>query len=744
MKKKKIRQAVAALLVVGMLGGCAMPDFSKVEWGSPVSGTDESGSSEEQKGQTEAEGGIEKEPQAFDINRPFLVSTAAQENVEEAAAHVEAYSIDPDLGNIINNDQFYLQDGAREKLVQNGFVVMGTAGSEFFEVYEDNRYWQIPNFVTVDSMMHTYHLYFSYLLKNIERSYLADAVAGLSRKMLDNSIAQYEQLKGSEWEEAAKRNVAFFTVGAKLMDDSVAVNDYVSDVVSQELDRILRAEEVVESGITGKYEDYTQYIPRGYYEGDPRLEQYFRAMMWYGRIHFSHAEEDLDRSALLMSKALSDDPESYGMWEAVYAVTSFFAGASDDIGVCEYMPVIREAYGDGVTVADLAGDQDAFDHFHAMTGLISIPRINSIPIRMGEENTIVGFRFMGQRFTIDAAIMQRLIYSETGENGAGERRMLPDVLDVPAALGSDTAMSILAEKGETDYIGYVENMEQLRRDLEEDTELLWSASLYARWLNTLRPLLEPKGEGYPVFMQNVEWMKKNLECFAGSFTELKHDTILYSKQVLAEMGGDDIQERDDRGYVEPEPLVYYRFSDLASQTAQGLKKYGMIAPEDEENLFRLSQMADQLREISNKELRDETLTEEEYEFIRNYGGNLEHFWYEVISRENGSDRIYTEEYPAALVVDVATDPNGEVLEMATGKPSEILVVVKVDGKLKIATGSVYSFYQFSWPLSDRLTDSKWRYMMGMQADENGNYYRGEKPVQKPEWTDSYRYRFDWE
>ena len=66
---------------------------------------------------------------------------------------------------------------------------------------------------------------------------------------------------------------------------------------------------------------------------------------------------------------------------------------------------------------------------------------------------------------------------------------------------------------------------------ERDNPTLWSASLYAGWLDTLRPLLEVKGEGYPVFMQNEEWVKKDLECFAGSYTELKHDTILYAKQV---------------------------------------------------------------------------------------------------------------------------------------------------------------------------------------------------------------------
>lgn len=108
------------------------------------------------------------------------------------------------------------------------------------------------------------------------------------------------------------------------------------------------------------------------------------------------------------------------------------------------------------------------------------------------------------------------------------------------------------------------------------------------------------------------------------------------------------------------------------------------------------------------------------------------------------DRVDSREYPAALAVDIATNPNGEVLEAATGNPSRIYVAVKVDGTLRIATGSVYSFYQFSWPLEDRLTDSKWRYMMGLEADEDGNYNPDEKPVEKPEWTMSYRYMTGWD
>lgn len=674
--------------------------------------------------------------------RPMLADGVAKSGETDVTPCVEAYTIAPDLGNVDNLRQFYLEDGIIEQLARNGFVVCGDAGNEFFEIYEINRYGQIPNFVTVDSLMHTYHLYFSCLLKNIERNYLSERLVQLSRKMLDNSTAQYEQLKNSEWESAAARNAAFFTIGANLLGEDAAVNDYTEDIVKYELDRISQADGIYPSQITGEEEDYTQYAPRGYYEGDEKLEKYFKAMMWYGRIHFRQEHEEMNRSALLLAKALWEDPEGYQLWESIYAVTSFFAGASDDLGVCEYAPVIREAYGDEASIETLITDKAAFDRFHAMTARLSPPRINSIPAADGQDHVILGFRFMGQRFTIDAAIMQKLIYSNVEKNAAGELRMLPDVLDVPAALGSDAALRILEEKGALDFAGYQENMNQLRKALSEENEALWSASLYAGWLNTLRPLLTPRGEGYPIFMQSEEWVKKNLECFAGSFTELKHDTVLYSKQVIAEMGGDYEENIDYRGYVEPEPLVYERFASLADRTAQGLKRYGMLASSDEENLSRLFRIAGQLQEISNKELGEEALTEEEYEFIECYGGTIEHFWYETVKDEN-ADIISTKECPAAVVVDIATNPGGAVLEAATENPSTIYVVVKVDGMIKLARGSVFSFYQFAWPLDDRLTDAKWRQMTGIQADEDGNY-NFDIPVQKPDWTESYRYRYEWE
>ena len=138
-----------------------------------------------------------------------------------------------------------------------------------------------------------------------------------------------------------------------------------------------------------------------------------------------------------------------------------------------------------------------------------------------------------------------------------------------------------------------------------------------------------------------------------------------------------------------------------------------------------------LKTISEKELNNEKLTDEEYELISSYGGQLEHFWIETNKdepayKETGSQRDYLNENPAAIIADVATDPNGQVLEVGTGNISEIYVVVPVDGKLKIAKGGVYSYYEFTWPMSDRLTDKKWRELLNS----------GQAPA-LPSWTDAF-------
>lgn len=748
--KKRI---VAILLLTALTaGGCAKdavtPPAPADEPVKDSEGTE--GSNTEAPGSnTEA---LESGRSADLINTSFLGDSEEVYYDKDLVPQIPSYTVERDFSNVVYEDEFYsLFDptqqseyndvkGRIDALIKNNFCVENSGYDEFFDIYEGNSYSMFPNFVTVDSLMHTYHLYFAHLMKTTEKEYLAKDLESLTETMLSDADAQAKALSGTEWETAARRNLAFFAVAQMLEKENSDITLDDSEVLKaaqSEYDKIMAAQGIEDCYLTGLMEDYSQYKPRGYYDATDEQKRYFRTMMWYGRIPFALDTEDSVRSAVLMCSALSKDPSKYAN---IYSVTSFFAGRSDDPGYNELITIIDKAYGKIPEDSELAGNSDAFSKVMEEAKSLPLPQINSIPVMDGDDPVIPSFRFMGQRFTIDAAIMQRLIYEAVKENPQGEKRMLPDALDVPAALGSEVAYKLLEEKGACDYENYTANMLLAKEHFDNDDSALWNASLYSGWLNILRPLLEKKGEGYPSYMQSEEWTKKNLETYCGSYAELKHDTILYSKQNMAEMGGGDVDVLDDRGYVDPQPVVYSKFVSLSNKTRDGLDSMGLLGDKQKEDLDKLSEIGMTLLKISEKELTNQTISDEEYEFIRNYGGYIEHFWQEANQDTLEGDYLANSyQCPCPVVADIATDPNGTVLEIGSGKADTVYVVFPVDGELHVARGSVYSFYQFEVPISERMTDEQFREKLsGGHYDDNWNWIKDEDAPQRAEWTKSYR------
>lgn len=651
-------------------------------------------------------------------NSVIITESGEEPKVTNNYGDVEGPTPASGLSNVANLSDFYLSDEIKQMLDKNMFVV-DTRGSslEFFDVYESNRYQELASFITTDSVLHTYHLYFAYLLKNLEADTLSQNLLQLTNHMLEKSLEQQQALAGTEWQNAADRNVAFFATALCLLDPNATPPASVTARVQSECAKILAASGMSKSGLTGNDEDYTQYKPRGYYEGNEKLERYFRAMMLYGRTHFLQNDafnedaDDLNRSALLMNLALDDGSHTAADkdWESIYTITSFFAGVSDDCGFYEYLPLILSAYGNNVKVTDLPSNTQAWEKYKDLTSHVRAPQISSIIVQdeeLFDQDDIKGFRFMGQRFSLDASIFQQLVHDNVNA------RLLPSALDVPAALGSEEALEILKDKGQTSYAGYSEQMEQLRTSIANADESVWQGSLYAQWLYTLNPLLVSKDDTFPAFMTSDEWDRKNLQTYQGSYTELKHDTILYSKQIIAEMGGGPVNH-DDRGYVEPEPELYARLGNLAQATVEGLEQYGAINDKDKSEMKLLQEICSKLQIISEKELAGKEPSSEEYEFIKTYGGQLEHFWEEVNTgyQEGATKSMFS---PAAIVADIATNGTDQTcLELGIGRVNSIYVLVPINGELHLTRGGVFSDYEFIVPISERMTDSTWREKLGI-------------------------------
>ncbi|HEY70765.1 MAG TPA: DUF3160 domain-containing protein [Anaerolineae bacterium] len=666
------------------------------------------------------------------------VFASYQQEVVTLPSSFSGYSLPVDLNDVEGVDDFGLSPAQLSMLSQNGFVVAPPGideYQEFYQIYEDWRYRDGPLFITTDSVLHVYHLLFDKLLRDLEREHFIPDLQSLIRAMITATQEQLTTLTGTALEEQARRNLAFFVVAAELMDIHPRVAADVRALVDAEM-ALIEAHSIPSiSPIWDRddlamddklIEDYTQYIPRGHYTRSEDLQRYFKSMMWFGRLTYRLRDEFETQRALLLTEALrtavaQDGTPATILWGRIFEPTVFLVGKADDLSYFEYSVLSDSIFGVNPLLESFA-DPELMADFMEAARLLPPPQVNSMWVWIWQDKTEAtqGFRFMGQRFTIDAYVFGQMIWRNVGI--MGDERWLPKALDFFAAMGSNEALSILDDMGETAYENFNTQMDKVRDELAATGVDTWTENVYWSWLYALQPIVEVKGESYPEFMRTQAWTRRDLNAALGSYTELKHDTILYAKQVMAEMGGGPME--NPAGYVEPNPEAYARLEALALMTHSGLADRGLLTERMRQALENLIDLLGFLRTTSEKELAGQPLTQDDYWRIQFYGGELEALTVAAADCDDVTDCRDLEDQRAALIADVATG-SGTVLEEAIGDPARIFVVLP-DAPLRLAVGAVFSYYEFTVAASDRMTDEQWQAMIDA----------GTNPAQ-PEWTDAF-------
>ncbi len=675
----------------------------------------------------------------------------------QVSPSVPGYTLPLTLGEIGNLDTvdalFRLNTDQKELLGRNGFTVIPYLGcddivkpykdlKELNEDLKERGESEIGIFVTSDTLLHLYHILFNETLKEIEEWELFYDVKAMSRAMMETSLAQYQALSG-ELKEAAKRNTAFFAVALKLLDPDAEIPEPVKGLVGNELVRIELYNGFSESPIFCYQEDYSQYVPRGHYTRSFLLENYFKAMMWYGRIAFllkggegALVSADDARIQTLQASLISGSMDSVtvdgstvaALWNRIYGVMSFFVGVADDLTPYEYKEAILKLFGEG-SQSQLLLEGDNFLRLRAELAGLRLPQIYGgtgfcviepppTPEKVDQcLSESQGMRFMGQRFVPDSYIFQNLVglpYTGAGEpftmemTLGGPARCFPRGLDVMALLGSKRAGEILEAEGDTDYQGYGEQFAALSQEFLKMSEQDWHRNLYWGWLYSLKALLGEYPPGYPTFMSTPAWQDKELNTALASWAQLRHDTILFAKQSYMPFVtaiGEPLQVIPVKvvGYVEPVPEFYARILALTRMAQEGLSAMEMLSYEQEDRFAQLEELLGKLKEIAIKELANEPLSDEEYNFIGSFGEELERVILE----------IEMEGKETTVVADVHTDLNsGQVLEEGVGYVDMILVAYRVPGTgIILGAGPVLSYYEFKQPTTQRLTNEAWKEML---------------------------------
>lgn len=629
----------------------------------------------------------------------------------------------------------------------NGFaVVPGAALQGMGEVYAALRAENIPILVTTDSILHFTHRIFDQLLHLAETDQVIGDLKELTGIMLRRSLQDYEAAGYDGIRQALRANVLYFWVAARLLglepEVTLELEPALAPLVGQEIELILAGRGFASSPVLGYLEDYSQYAPRGRYTQSEALRSYFLAMTWYGRIGFYAGPigslgvtEDLarrlTRQALLMVRALHQpDAETdpvLAVWERINATIGLFIGPADDLDIHDYRKAAVKVFG-GLPDDDDLADDSRLEIFMEEIQQARPPGILSTLGLDAEQDPNRGpgparaLRFLGQRFTPDAWVLQQLVYPRVLDYTGASRpftlvmsqrgpiRGLPRGLDVMAALGSDLAVRIIRAEGDGDYVGFDEQLRMLQNAFSRQGSE-WPSALYWDRLRCVTPLLGPVPNNAPGFMRSDAWAKKSLNAALGAWAELRHDSILYAKQSYTEMGtGLPRPVQRTFGHVEPYPEFYERVRGLVDNVRNNPGLHGLFSQEIQDKFDEFAGLLAVLTAAAEKELAGEALRPEEYETIWMIGSLLESAAsFPAPEGEHESTRAVQ---GAAIVADVHTDPNsGQVLQVGVGRPFVMYVSLVREGQERIAAGPVYSYYEFKQPMAHRLTNEQWREML---------------------------------
>src|SRR3989339_172849 len=479
-------------------------------------------------------------------------------------------------------------------------------------------------FITSDLALHLYHILIDRSFQRMEETRFQPMLFAMTKVLFIDSINKYNTATDSRLKDSYKRLSAYYLVplvvldaGTNSADVDLKPEDFenfaefldaqdrqkiaasgeklifslpekkyadmdlgedIYELAKSELELIQASKGMEKSSIFSPLRpdfinDYSQFKPRSHYTKNDILKSYFVAMMWYGRMGFTLSSPDLTRDALLITGQINNlrvgDEKLSKMWSDMSEVINFFVGEVDDLTAYEYSGVMKEISGDSNVSEEEFTKNDFMERFIAKAKSdLPAPRIVSEALAVyddgGQRDKLLAdikqFRFMGQRFTPDAYIINNLTQG-VGAPDPETGQLLPTM---PTAL---MPLHIIApeNKAVKNYLDeWINNPLRIEKQGRESEKIIakktkkliaefagypadaWSQNIYWSWLDCFRSLLSGYGAGYPVFMQNDSWMKKNIS--DEDFEKLLTINIVLSR-IVEPINGQELTQKEKRAGI---------------------------------------------------------------------------------------------------------------------------------------------------------------------------------------------------
>ncbi|OFY83694.1 MAG: hypothetical protein A3F72_12845 [Bacteroidetes bacterium RIFCSPLOWO2_12_FULL_35_15] len=624
--------------------------------------------------------------------------------------------------NIVNLFQFTnLSTDFISMLDKNNFAIVPTNKIQLFHIYEENDYNQVPNFITTDLYLQLYHMYFSYVLKSLEESKFIPVITELSEGMYMEAVKVAASSKDERIKSTAEYTATFYAIPYYILTGKKkSVPAKYKEMFEAEISHINSETDAPSEFLEYKQAfSYSLFKPRGHYTRNEELKKYFKVMMWLQTASFCRETPEQLNRTIFMAQLLNTGKSTGNqllmkLYNSVYEPIIFLIGEPDNLSVNDIVSFFKKNNVNDLSAAMKPDMQTKVD-----AELKAIVK-NRNKIKPKIEITCPDkINFMPQRYLFDNEILQELV-----DIKPNAKRAYPKGLDVFAALGNKSAENILINeyKEKDNWKDYPGELKKLQKKFGNYPD--WNKTVYNKWMSSLNTL-QKRESNFPAFMKTDMWDRKNLNTSLASWTDLKHDAILYGEQPeAAECGGGGPPSPYTVGYVEPNVNFWKSMIELLALTEDVLKRNGLLTKDIDSKTQQLKESAQFLLSASEKELKKQKLSEQEYHTIEALGASTEYLTLSIIEPDKYLqywENVQGPDKSVAVVADVYTrNINGcekdGILHEGVGNVNEIYVVVEIDGYLYLTKGATFSYYEFVQPLGTRLTDEEWQKILETKKD----------------------------
>ncbi|MBS8122257.1 DUF3160 domain-containing protein [Candidatus Vampirococcus lugosii] len=649
------------------------------------------------------------------------------------------------------------------------------------QTQEYRRYPYNTLFVTSDLLLHMYYTLFSDNLKYYEQAFMRKNISEIANVFYDKFLNLYQNEDNEELKLHYEFLLGYWAIASSLLIDeselllprdhegqskelkddnkmsSIILNSFeekisilpedVQDMLNLHMKEIIKSETQKANDIFLKHyypslftdhnieiiQDYTQFQPRSHYTTNSLLKTYFMGMKFLMRQKMYFLDQDLSKTALIQANNIDDDEKNKFM--EMNEFVRKLIGEDDDVNINDLAGFIEKN--------NFKSDLDIINNFdeNIHTELKNLKQQSIISTSYNTEkfgaiteeqahSDTVGFVFFGEKATIDAWLHDQLTAGSAEKESIIKTPIVSSSAIAHILAQNDLAGSFAGEflKNMLDE-NYVDNYFELAQDLQEQVKhYSFKDNIYNKWLDTLNYLFI-KDENSPYFVKDELYQQKNLITYLGSYMELKHATLLYVKQVYAELGGGglggcklDIQPPSlpvPKGYIEPNIDLIDRLISLSKDTKE------FYDQDDKFDYF--IEYLEFVRGIAVSQTKNEKISDEDFEKLRLYYIKLK----EILIPNVYVGLPLQKEQRGSIIADIFTSGEYGALYNAIGRPQLILLMINDINGPRIVVGPVYTPYEFYGEehigqyvdYSGRLTDENWQNSYDQLSDEDKNLLR---------------------